>query len=69
MIQSGMDIKNLLQHGIFDPLSNALLAKPTSPNNQEQLVSWLLSCDPMDCSTPGSFVLHLLLEFVQIHVH
>ena len=26
-------------------------------------------CDPMDCSTPGSPVLHSLLEFVQIHVH
>ena len=28
-------------------------------------------CDPMgrDCSTPGSPVLHYLLEFVQIHIH
>ena len=26
-------------------------------------------CDPMHCSTPGSFVLHHLPEFVQIHVH
>ena len=26
-------------------------------------------CDPMDCSTPGSSVLHCLLEFAQIHVH
>ena len=25
--------------------------------------------DPMDCSTPGSSVLHYLLEFVQIHAH
>ena len=25
--------------------------------------------DPMDCSTPGSPVLHYLPEFVQIHVH
>ena len=25
-------------------------------------------CDPMDCSTPGSPVLHYLLEFAQIHV-
>ena len=25
--------------------------------------------DPMDCSMPGSPVLHYLLEFVQIHVH
>ena len=24
-------------------------------------------CDPMDCSTPGSSVLHYLLEFAQIH--
>lgn len=26
-------------------------------------------CDPTDCSTLGSFVLHCLLEFGQIHVH
>ena len=28
----------------------------------------LIICDPMDCSTPGSSVLHHLLEFVQTHV-
>ena len=26
-------------------------------------------CDPMDCSMPGSPVLHYLPEFAQIHVH
>ena len=26
-------------------------------------------CEPMDCSTPGSSVLHSLLEFAQTHVH
>ena len=26
-------------------------------------------CDPMDCSTPGSYVLHCLPEFAQTHVH
>ena len=26
-------------------------------------------CSPMDCSTPGSSVLHYLLEFAQTHVH
>ena len=26
-------------------------------------------CGPMDCSTPGSPVLHFLPEFAQIHVH
>ena len=26
-------------------------------------------CNPMDCSMPGFFVLHYLLEFAQIHVH
>ena len=25
-------------------------------------------CDPIDCGTPGSFVLHYLLEFAQSHV-
>ena len=27
------------------------------------------SCDPMDCSLPGSSVLHYLHEFAQTHVH
>ena len=31
--------------------------------------SCLILCDPMDCSTPGSSVLHDLPEFTQIHVH
>ena len=26
-------------------------------------------CDPTDCGTPGSSVLHHLPEFAQIHVH
>ena len=26
-------------------------------------------CDPMDCNTPGSSVLHYLMEFAQIHLH
>ena len=30
--------------------------------------SCLTFCDPMDCSSPGSPVLHYLPEFVQIHV-
>ena len=25
--------------------------------------------DPMDCNTPGSSVLHYLLEFAQIRIH
>ena len=29
----------------------------------------LTACDPMDCSMPGSLVLHHLLEFAQTHVH
>ena len=31
--------------------------------------SRLTLCDPMDCSTPGLFVYHELLEFTQTHVH
>ena len=31
--------------------------------------SCLTLCDTMDCSTPGSPVLHYLSEFVQTHVH
>ena len=30
--------------------------------------SCLTLCDPMDCSIPGSSVLHHILEFAQIHV-
>ena len=31
--------------------------------------SWLTLCDPVDCSTPGSPVLHYLLQFAQTPVH
>ena len=31
--------------------------------------SWLTLCNPMDCSMPGSPVLHYLLKFAQTHVH
>ena len=34
-----------------------------------QLLSYVHSCDPMDCSTPGFPVLHSLPEFAEIHVH
>ena len=34
-----------------------------------QLLSRVWLCDPMDCSTPGLPVHHLLLEFTQTHVH
>ena len=31
-------------------------------------MSRLTLCNPVDCSKPGSSVLHSLLEFAQIHV-
>ena len=31
--------------------------------------SCLTPCDPVDCSTPGSSVLHYLSKFAQVHVH
>ena len=31
--------------------------------------SRLTLCDPMDCSTPGFSIPHILLEFTQVHVH
>ena len=34
-----------------------------------QSLSHVQLCDPMDCSMPGSSVLHYLLEFAQIHFH
>ena len=48
--------------------------------SNEECVWWLVRChsvakscptlcDPMDCRTPGSSVLHYLLEFAHIHVH
>ena len=59
--------------------------KRTKQNNKTHHVIWfdfkiccccylvpklcLTLCNPMDCSMPGSSVLHCLLEFAQIHVH
>ena len=34
-----------------------------------QLLSCPTHCNPRDCSSPGSPVLHYLLKFAQIHVH
>ena len=34
-----------------------------------QLLSCVMLCDHMDCSKPGSSVLHCLLEFAHIHIH
>ena len=34
-----------------------------------QSLSHVWRCDAMDCSPPGSSILHCLLEFAQIHVH
>ena len=34
-----------------------------------QSLSCVRLCNPMDCSTPDSSVLHYLLEFSKIHVH
>ena len=34
-----------------------------------QLLGRVQLCDPVDCSIPGSSVLHYLLEFSQIHLH
>ena len=34
-----------------------------------QLLSPVWLCDPMDCSTPGTSVLHYYPEFAQIHAH
>ena len=44
---------------------------PNSTTEEECSVAKLCStlCDPMDCSTPGSSVLHYLSKFAQIHVH
>ena len=52
---------------------------PWVPGQTEQfqghlvvVVQWLVMCDPLwplDCSTPGLFVLHYLLALAQTHVH
>ena len=34
-----------------------------------QSLSRVRLCNPVDCSPPGSSVLHYLPEFVQIHAH
>ena len=50
-----------------DKTSNAVVSMNTCFYSASK--SCLTLCDPMDCSTPGSSVLHYLLEFGQIHVH
>ena len=45
------------KHGVRNTGCNCSVAK-----------SCLTLCNPMDCSTPGSSVLHCLLEFAQTHV-
>ena len=56
------NLKNCFGHSLYIRPSNVLGAgivaklRPTL-------------CDAADCSTPGSPVLHYLLEFAQIHVH
>ena len=39
------------------------------PSSCSVTQSWLTLCDPMDFSTPGLTVPHLLPEFAQVHVH
>ena len=34
-----------------------------------QFLNYVWLYNPKDCSMPGSFILHCLLEFAQIHVH
>ena len=48
-----------------------LLGRKAMTNLQLNSVtqSRMTVCDPMECSTPGSSVLHYLWEFAQIHVH
>ena len=52
-------------------LKPSLWQKPAfcCSDNQFSLSTYLILCDPMDCSTPSSPVCHHLLEFTQIHVH
>ena len=60
-----------------DPISKIRLHSETSGVRTSiwiwvvvvQLLSWIRPCSPMDCSMPGSSVLHRLLELAQIHCH
>ena len=61
-------------HHFYGFLPPPLLPRPQVPWRRKHLL-FLFShscptlCNPMDCSKPGSSVLHYLLEFAQIHVH
>ena len=54
-------------------MSQSSLPPTHTPGNECWCVVVVQSCptlcNSIDCSTPGSPVLHYLLEFVQIHVH
>ena len=49
-------------------LQNAKLLFP-SPTPRTCSNSYLTLWDPLNCNTPGSSVLHYLLDFAQIHSH
>ena len=51
------------------PLSNSIFTRPVAVRYQFSLVAQSLSCDPMDCSTPGLPVHHQLPEPTQTQVH
>ena len=62
---------------IWHDWSDLACAHAPSPNSWDRsdpccflaAKSHLTVCNPMDCSTPGSSVLHYLLEFAQTYVH
>ena len=57
-----------------DVLTSLSQSDPTTQRGKDRrccaVVKWCPAlCDPMDGSTPGSSVLHCLVEFAQIHFH
>ena len=65
-----LKIKKTVKAKLFSKVAYTIL----HPHQQHfvvivQLLSCVRLCNPVDCSTPSSSVLHYLLEFAQIHVH
>ena len=70
---TGLTAFNLCSTACSHPAANCPLNTPDwacpSPIVVVQLLMCPALCDPMNCGTPGSSVLHCVPEFARIHVH
>ena len=71
--ESPWSIAATLRWRVETHILDGVTAKSETESNpspvQSKLFLLLLSWDSMDCSTPGSSVLHYLPELAQVHLH